>query len=188
MPKIEIVVGDGFSTTGGPHCVREPPNRCKSTKRNTKTKQQSRVAEEIKTNKYPLRIACRLWNSNLEVHEQSHIAGMSLPPMNLPKAPPRKIGNYEWFLTTIGPWEFPEQAVTDCAHERFEHNPKVIWVPNARLMSMKLRWGVLGTFRAMARASLRQRTELQISGCTKICVRCDGLNLGHPWQPEPTHP
>ena len=31
----------------------------------------------------------------------SHIAGVSLPPMKLPKAPSEKIGNYEGFLTTM---------------------------------------------------------------------------------------
>ena len=55
-----------------------------------KTKQQSKVGEEIKTNKYQLDIRRRLWNSNLEIHEQSHIAGVSLPPMHLPKAPPKE--------------------------------------------------------------------------------------------------
>ena len=72
----------------------------------------------MKTNKYQLHIPRRLWNSNLEVQERSHIAEVSLPPMHLPKAPPQKIENYEGFLTTMVPWESPEQAVTDCAHKK----------------------------------------------------------------------
>ena len=48
----------------------------------------------------------------------SHIAGVSLPPMKLPKAPPEKIGNDEGFLTTMVLWESPEQAVTDCANKK----------------------------------------------------------------------
>ena len=71
----------------------------------------------METNKYQLHIPRRLWNSNLEVHKRSHIAGVSLPPMHLPKAPPKKKGNYEGFLTTMVPWESPGQAVMDCAHK-----------------------------------------------------------------------
>ena len=83
-----------------------------------KIKQQSKVGEEIKLNKYQPHVPRRLCISNLEVHERSHIARVSLPPKHLPKAPPKKIGNYEGFLTTMVPWESPEQAVTDCAHKK----------------------------------------------------------------------
>ena len=69
-------------------------------------------------NKHQLHIPRRLWNLNLEAHKRSHIAGLSLLPMHLPKAPLKKIGNYEGFVTTVVPWESPEQAVTDCAHKK----------------------------------------------------------------------
>ena len=86
----------------------------------------------------------RIRNSNLEIHKRSHVAGVLRPPMHLPKAPPTKIGSYEGFLTTMVPWESPEQAVTNCAHKKYENNPKLILVRNARLMSMKLEGGYLG--------------------------------------------
>ena len=58
-----------------------------------KTTQQSNVGEQIKSNKDHLHITRRVWNSNVEVHERSHIGGVSLPPMHLAKALASKIGN-----------------------------------------------------------------------------------------------
>ena len=49
-------------------------------------------------------------------------------------------------LTNLDLWESPEQAVTDHAHKKHEHSPRLIFVPYARLMSKKLGWGVLGRF------------------------------------------
>ena len=58
----------------------------------------------MKLNGYQFHIPRRLLNSNVEVDERSHIAGVSPPPMHLPRAPLKKIGNYEGFLTTMVPW------------------------------------------------------------------------------------
>ena len=55
-------------------------------------KQQNNMGEESKANKYQLHIPRKLWNSNLEVYERSHIAEVSLLPMHIPKAPLKKKG------------------------------------------------------------------------------------------------
>ena len=57
---------------------------------NKATKQQSKVGKESKAKKYQLHIPGNFWNFMPEVHERSHIAGVSLPPMHLQKAPPKK--------------------------------------------------------------------------------------------------
>ena len=104
------------------------------------------MGKESNAKKYQLHIPRKCCNSNPEVHERSHIAGLSLPPMHLPKASPKKQRKYAWVLTKIDPWESPQQAVTDRAHKKHEHSPRPILVPYARLMSRKLGWGVLGRY------------------------------------------
>ena len=110
-----------FGFVSGPNV----PNLVATAQQNDENKgKQSKVVGEIRTNKYQLHMPRRFWNSNLEVHERSHIAGVSLPPMHLPKAPPNKIGNYEGFLTTMVPWKPPEKVVTDGAHKKIRTQPK----------------------------------------------------------------
>ena len=68
-----------------------------------KTKQQNNVGEESKANKYQLHVPRRLCISHLEVYERSHIPGVLLIPMHIPKAPPKKIRKHEGALTTMVP-------------------------------------------------------------------------------------
>ena len=91
--KIEIEFGGATRTTRCPHCVWQPPNRPNCSKQGQKTRRQSNVGGGTTSNKYQPHHPGRHWNSNLEVYEGFRIAGVLVPPMHVPKGPPKKKEN-----------------------------------------------------------------------------------------------